>query len=59
MYEKDSISSEEKAEQLKGYLFNLTHDVNFKKSNNMRNILQSDLGFIIRNYRMENPYIIE
>ncbi len=56
---KDSISTEEKVEQLKGDLFNLTHDVNFKKSNNMGNILQSTLDFIIRNYRTENPYIIE
>jgi len=56
--QKDSISTPDKINQLKGELFDLTKDVNFKKSNNMGEILKSALEFIIRNYKTENPYII-
>ncbi len=55
----DTVSIPEKVEQLKLELYDLTHDVNFKKSNNMGDILNSALDFIIRNYRTENPYIID
>lgn len=54
----DSISTPGKINQLKGELFELTKDVNFKKSRNMGDILKSALDFIIRNYKTENPYII-
>jgi len=56
--QKDSISTPDKIKQLKGELFDLTKDVNFKKSNNMGTILKSALDFIIRNYKTENPYIL-
>lgn len=54
----DSISTPEKIKQLKKDLFKLTGDVNFKKSKNMGEILDSALRFIVRNYKNENPYII-
>ncbi len=56
--QQDSISTPYKIKQLKGELFELTKDVNFKKSKNMGDILKSALEFIIRNYKTENPYII-
>ena len=56
--QQDSISTPDKIKQLKGELFELTKDVNFKKSKNMGDILKSALEFIIRNYKTENPYII-
>jgi len=54
----DSISSKDKIKQLKNELFAMTGDVNFKKSANMGEILNSALKFIVRNYKNENPYII-
>ncbi len=54
----DSISSKGKIKQLKTELFALTGDVNFKKSSNMGEILNSALKFIVRNYQNENPYIV-
>ena len=54
----DDISTPEKINELKGDLFKLTGDVNFKKTSNMGEILQSALDYIIRNYKNENPYII-
>jgi len=54
----DTISPPEKIKQLKKGLFKLTGDVNFKKSKNMGEILNSALDFIIRNYKNENPYYI-
>ncbi len=55
---KDTISSEEKVKQLKMGLFDLTGDINFKKSTNMGEVLHSALDFVIRNYETENPYFI-
>jgi hypothetical protein len=54
----DSISTLEKTSQLKSELFRLTGDLNFKKATNMGEVLKSALDFIIRNYKTENPYII-
>lgn len=54
----DTISPPEKVEQLKMSLFELTGDVNFKKSVNMGEVLQTALEFVIRNYKNENPYLI-
>ncbi len=55
----DSISTPEKIKELKQGLYKLTGDVNFKKSKNMGELLDSALDFIIRNYKSENPYIIK
>ena len=55
----DHLSTQDKISQLKGELYQLTKDVNFKKSANMGDILKSALDFIIRNYKTENPYIID
>jgi hypothetical protein len=55
----DIISSKEKIDELKKGLFRLTGDVNFKKSLNMGEILESALDYVIRNYKNENPYIIK
>lgn len=55
---EDTISPTDKIKELKVNLFKLTGDVNFKKSNNMGEILESALDFVIRNYQNENPYII-
>lgn len=54
----DTISTPEKIEQLKIGLLKFTGDVNFKKSDNMGDILNTALEFIIRNYNNINPYII-
>ena len=54
----DSISPPEKIERLKMELFELTGDVNFKKSANMGEVLQSAIDFVVRNYKNENPYLI-
>lgn len=56
---KDKISSPEKIKELRKGLFNLTGDINFKKSKNMGTLLKAALDFIIRNYQNENPYIIK
>ena len=56
---KDNISTPEKIKQLKAGLFKLTGDVQFKKSKNMGELLNTALDFIIRNYKSENPYIIK
>lgn len=55
---KDSISTPEKVKELKTGLYKLTNDINFKRSKNMGDILESALGFITRNYKNVNPYII-
>ncbi len=54
----DVISTPEKVEQLQTDLFEFTGDVNFKRANNMGEVLQSALDFVIRNYTSENPYIL-
>jgi len=46
-----------KVEQLKSDLLDLTGDVNFKKAENMGEILQAALDFVTRNYKNENPFI--
>lgn len=56
---KDTISTPEKIKELKKGLYELTSDINFKKSNNMGEILESALDFIVRNYKNVNPYIIK
>ncbi len=56
---KDKVSTLEKTNQLKGDLFKLTGDLNFKKATNMGEVLKSALDFVIRNYKTENPYIIK
>ena len=55
----DMISTPEKIQQLKSGLFDLTGDVNFKKSENMGELLENAIDFIVRNYKNENPYIIK
>ena len=55
----DKISTPDKIKQLKLGLFDLTGDINFKRSKNMGEILSSALDFIVRNYKNLNPYIIK
>ena len=55
---KDKIAPPEKMKQLKMELFELTGDIKFKKAQNMGEVLQSALDFVIRNYKSENPYIL-
>ncbi len=55
----DTISTPDKIMKLKMGLFDLTNDINFKKSSNMGEILKSTLDFIIRNYKSKNPYLID
>lgn len=56
---RDKISSDEKVDELKMGLFEITGDVNFKKSANMGEVLQSALEFVIRNYENENPHLMK
>ena len=53
----DTLSPPEKMKQLRKGLLELTGDVNFKKSKNMGEILESALDFIVRNYETENPFL--
>lgn len=55
----DTISQPSKIKQLKIGLYDMTKDVNFKKSKNMGELLSNALDFIKRNYVNENPYIIK
>lgn len=55
----DTISPPEKIKQLKMELFDLTGDIRFKKSTNMGEVLQSAIDFVVRNYKNENPYLIQ
>ncbi|OBQ56492.1 hypothetical protein JJL45_13285 [Tamlana sp. s12] len=52
--ENDVISTEENIQLLKTTIFNYTHDVNFKKSKNMGEILRFSLAFLTRNYENVN-----
>jgi len=54
----DHISTPNKINELKSELFNLTKDVQFRRSKNMGDIVTSALNFIKRNYENINPYII-
>ena len=54
---KAHISVEGKIDELKGELFSLTGDVNFKKVPNMGAVLQVALDFVRRNYKTENPFM--
>lgn len=56
---EDTISTPEKIKELRAELLNLTGDINFKKADNMGEIVKSALAFIVRNYNNENPYIIK
>jgi hypothetical protein len=53
----DEISTPEKIEELRSGLFDLTKDLKFKRSNNMGELLDSALQFVIRNYKNENPFL--
>lgn len=55
---RDELSTKKKIDELRTGLFELTGDVNFKKSKNMGELLKNALDFITRNYESENPYII-
>ncbi len=55
----DTISLPDKTNQLKRDLFQLTKDINFKKSKKMGEILESALAFVVRNYKNKNPYNID
>lgn len=50
----DKISKEENVQLLKSQLHDLTHDVNFKKSTSMGEVLESALDFVKRNYENIN-----
>ncbi|WP_298497263.1 hypothetical protein [uncultured Algibacter sp.] len=50
----DEIAPKEHVELLKMTIFDYTHDVNFKKSKNMGEILKFSLEFLTRNYENVN-----
>lgn len=56
---QDTLSIPEKVDQLKDGLYDMTKDVNFKKSKNMGEVIQSALDFVIRNYKNENPFLVQ
>ena len=47
---KDKISNEDNIMLLKTQLHEYTHDINFKRSNNMGDVLKTALDFVKRNY---------
>ncbi len=53
------LSSESNINSLKLEIYNLAHDVEFKKSTSMGGIIQAAVNFVIRNYKSINPYIIK
>ena len=52
--ESDKISTQENIKLLKMTIFDYTHDVNFKRSKNMGEILKYSLAFLRRNYENVN-----
>ncbi|AUS03994.1 hypothetical protein [Pseudotamlana carrageenivorans] len=56
--EHDEISIPEYIDTLKTTIFDYTHDVNFKKSKNMGEILRHSLGFLTRNYENVNIAVL-
>jgi len=54
---EDKISLDKNVELLKNYLYKLTKDIRFKKSENMGEILNSSLDFVRRNYENINLYL--
>jgi len=50
----DNISNKNNIDLLKSQLYDYTHDLNFKRSNNMGEILFSALDFVKRNYENIN-----
>ncbi|PWH83017.1 hypothetical protein DIS18_00220 [Algibacter marinivivus] len=53
--EDDSISKKSHIDFLKNTIYDYTHDVNFKRSKNMGEILKYSLEFLTRNYENVNP----
>ena len=51
----DTISTDKNVTLLKNQIFDFTLDVNFKKSKNMGEIIETALEFVKRNYQDENP----
>ena len=54
----DSISTQDRVDNLKMELMKYTNDKNFKKCNNMGEILKVAFDFVVRNYENVNLYII-
>ncbi|WP_179333115.1 hypothetical protein [Winogradskyella costae] len=52
--EADEISTPKHIEILKEDIYNYTHDINFKKSKNMGEVLKNALDFVKRNYEDVN-----
>ncbi len=52
--QNDKISKSDNISLLKSQLYDYTHDINFKKSHNMGEILKSGLDFVRRNYENIN-----
>ncbi len=52
---QDSISKDENIDSLKMTIFEYTQDLNFKRSENMGQILKSSLDYLVRNYENVNP----
>jgi len=46
----DKISSKKNIKLLSQQIYNLTHDKNFKKVNNMGQIMKASFDYILRNY---------
>jgi hypothetical protein len=55
---EDKISTPEKVENLKKELLEFTKDVEFKKCDNMGEILNVAFQFVVRNYENVNHYVI-
>ena len=50
------LSAEEKIAELKKDLYDLTRDVQFKRAENMGDIMQAALDFVRRNYQNHSPF---
>lgn len=54
----DTLSPEYKVTRLRKELYALTHDVKFKRSNSMGELIESTMDFVVRNYENVNVYLI-
>ena len=54
----DTLSPDDKVNRLRKELYALTHDVKFKRSKNMGELIESTMDFVVRNYENVNLYLI-
>ena len=54
----DTLAPNDNVDRLRKDLYALTHDVKFKRSKNMGELIESTMDFVVRNYENVNLYLI-